>query len=410
MPENGELNRPVSNPANASPDDELEERMWGLKVDDGPPDWADGHGSPYPYRPGEPNCIFYMRTGTCGYGSKCRYNHPAYYFGQYGGELPQREGQPDCQFFLKTGTCRFGGTCKYHHPRDKVNAQPIQLNYLGLPIREGEKPCAYYMRTGSCKFGVACKFNHPQPSTSGYMFPVTSGSSAYGSTASSMVSPSGLPLMGGLSTWPFSRTPYAPHSHLLLPPNQSTMPMQHGWSAYTDGVNQISSAKNHTESGSSTPSNLPDRPGQPDCQYFMKTGTCKYGTSCKYHHPKERRNQVAVSTVGPLGLPLRPGEPVCNFYTMYGSCKYGSACKYDHPQMVGYYNYNYNYAMPALSIQDPSVMFPNQRSSQVTVTAPQRSPPKAEASDDDPADPSSQSSPSNNEPHSQSTQDQSDQN
>ncbi|OAY72640.1 Zinc finger CCCH domain-containing protein 57, partial [Ananas comosus] len=93
----------------------------------------------------------------------------------------------------------------------------------------------------------------------------------------------------------------------------------------------------------------------------MKTGTCKYGTSCKYHHPKERRNQVAVSTVGPLGLPLRPGEPVCNFYTMYGSCKYGSACKYDHPQMVGYYNYNYNYAMPALSIQDPSVMFPNQR-------------------------------------------------
>lgn len=107
---------------------------------------------------------------------------------------------------------------------------------------------------------------------------------------------------------------------------------------------------------------------------------------------------------------IMKGEPVCNFYTMYGSCKYGSACKYDHPQMVGYYNYNYNYAMPALSIQDPSVMFPNQRSSQVTVTAPQRSPPKAEASDDDPADPSSQSSPSNNEPHSQSTQDQSDQN
>ena len=23
-----------------------------------------------------PDCAYYMRTGTCGYGSKCRYNHP----------------------------------------------------------------------------------------------------------------------------------------------------------------------------------------------------------------------------------------------------------------------------------------------------------------------------------------------
>lgn len=35
-----------------------------------------GGGEFYPERPGMPDCAYYMRTGTCGYGSKCRYNHP----------------------------------------------------------------------------------------------------------------------------------------------------------------------------------------------------------------------------------------------------------------------------------------------------------------------------------------------
>lgn len=30
----------------------------------------------YPERPDEADCRFYLRTGHCGYGSRCRYNHP----------------------------------------------------------------------------------------------------------------------------------------------------------------------------------------------------------------------------------------------------------------------------------------------------------------------------------------------
>ena len=30
----------------------------------------------YPERQGVPNCVYYMRTGFCGYGSRCHYNHP----------------------------------------------------------------------------------------------------------------------------------------------------------------------------------------------------------------------------------------------------------------------------------------------------------------------------------------------
>ena len=32
----------------------------------------------YPDRPGERDCSYYLRTGLCGYGSNCRFNHPAY--------------------------------------------------------------------------------------------------------------------------------------------------------------------------------------------------------------------------------------------------------------------------------------------------------------------------------------------
>lgn len=37
-----------------------------------------GLGGPesYPERPDEANCIYYLRTGFCGYGFRCRFNHP----------------------------------------------------------------------------------------------------------------------------------------------------------------------------------------------------------------------------------------------------------------------------------------------------------------------------------------------
>jgi hypothetical protein len=45
--------------------------------------------------------------------------------------------RPPCAFFLKTGTCAFGDRCRYSHPYDRV--QPIAFNSLGLPLRPGER-------------------------------------------------------------------------------------------------------------------------------------------------------------------------------------------------------------------------------------------------------------------------------
>ncbi|XP_074590548.1 zinc finger CCCH domain-containing protein 3-like isoform X3 [Curcuma longa] len=303
----------------ASPEN-LEEPMRHLKIGNGKDsqEGAKGGMNLYPERPGEPDCSFYTRTGLCNYGNKCKYNHPPVTVQEvpltegthFKDELPQRDGQPDCQFFLKTGTCKFGKNCKYHHPRDKQDSQLLQFNILGLPMRKDEKSCPYYMRTRSCKFGVTCKFNHPQPvNTTAY-----AGFSAPTPVPYSV----GLPLC--FSRPPFMLSPgldglqyYIP---LILPPTQLTMPMQQGWSTYLPGP--------------SVSVDFPERPDQPKCQFYMKTGSCKFGSSCKYHHPKEM-NQVSPCFMGPFGLPHRPDAPACTSYATYGICKYGEACKFDHP-------------------------------------------------------------------------------
>lgn len=51
---------------------------------------------------------------------------------------------------------------------------------------------------------------------------------------------------------------------------------------------------------------FPERPGQPDCQFYMKTGDCKFGAVCRFHHPRERVIPMPDCDLSPIGLPLRP--------------------------------------------------------------------------------------------------------
>ncbi|KAK4577163.1 hypothetical protein RGQ29_027610 [Quercus rubra] len=378
MPDNRQVQK------NAMPNqsaNNIEEAFWRLKLNDNQEGGAAAQSAAYPDRPGEPNCLYYLRTGLCGYGSNCRYNHPSYASqgALYSGELPERVGQPDCGYFLKTGTCKYGSTCKYHHPRDRRGAGPVSFNILGLPMRQEEKSCPFYMRTGSCKFGVACKFDHPQPASLGPVLPVP-GHVAFGSMAPTVVPSSGLPYVGGFPAWSLPRMPYVssprwqdPQSYPSVPfsPSQGIISAQ-GWNTYNTYMGNMSpmsptssasvlgssfvyNSKNLGESGSSgqvhlssTPALiLPERPDQPECRYFMNNGTCKYGSDCKFHHPKER---IAQSIATQPGLPLRPGQAVCSYYSMYGLCKYGPTCKFDHPVVAP--PYNYTLSLPTLSMLD----------------------------------------------------------
>ncbi|XP_062175061.1 zinc finger CCCH domain-containing protein 58 [Alnus glutinosa] len=343
------------------PETGLEEPMWQLGL---------GGAESYPERPDEADCIYYLRTGFCGYGSRCRFNHPrdrGAVIGAArpgGGEYPERVGQPVCQYYIRTGACKFGASCKYHHPRQgEESVTSVSLNYYGYPLRPGEKECSYYVKTGQCKFGATCKFHHPQPA--GIQVPAVSlaqqvaavpAPTLYSDLPPSSVPPQQYGIVVARPPLPpgsYVQTPYGP---VMLPPSMVPFP---GWSPYPAPISPVPSPSTqsagqfygithlppHAYTGnyqplpsSARPSSssqkehsFPERPGQPECQYYMRTGDCKFGSSCKYHHPAELIAPKTNVVLSPSGLPLRPGAPPCTHYAQRGVCKFGPACKFDHP-------------------------------------------------------------------------------
>ncbi|KAG8054204.1 hypothetical protein GUJ93_ZPchr0001g30129 [Zizania palustris] len=275
----------------------------------------------YPERPGEPDCTYYLRTGLCRFSMSCRFNHPpdrnlAIASARMKGEYPERMGQPECQYYLKTGTCKFGPTCKFHHPREKAGiAGRVQLNTLGYPLRPNEKECAYYLKTGQCKYGNTCKFHHPEIFNG---VGSSHGSSIYPSVHSS--ANAGVPsYTGTMSNWTFPRGSFIQSPRWQNPSNYAPL-------IVPQGLVQVPSWNSYPRENV-----FPDRPDQPECQYYMKTGDCKFGAVCKFHHPRVRSMPPPDCLLSPVGLPLRPGEELCKFYSRYGICKFGANCKFDHP-------------------------------------------------------------------------------
>ncbi|GAB2285233.1 hypothetical protein Dimus_019686 [Dionaea muscipula] len=352
---NAASNSPIPPPDTIIEEEGVREVKLGEKENDGDQVGKEMAKKPavYPDRPGEPDCLYYLRTGTCRYGRNCRFNHPADPAKvaaaaaalQSTDELPQRVGEPDCGFYVKTGTCKYGSTCKYHHPRDRRSAAQVPLNTLGLPLRQEEKCCPFYMRTSMCKFGMACKFNHPQPtaipSSIETSFTVPRPA-AIGSSGSSILPSTGVAYVGGLPPWLLSKSHYVSDPRaaaaqtyvpFIFSPSQGIVASQ-GWPNYMGnlnpapptslnlvppptsifGNNLVYSPRDQNDMGMNAQVNglaanvalLPQRPDQPDCRYFMSTGSCKYGADCKYHHPTERTTQLALNSLGPHGLPLRP--------------------------------------------------------------------------------------------------------
>ncbi|BDA47514.1 probable serine/threonine-protein kinase/endoribonuclease IRE1 at C-terminar half [Coccomyxa sp. Obi] len=72
---------------------------------------------------------------------------------------------------------------------------------------------------------------------------------------------------------------------------------------------------------------FPSRPGQPLCDFYTKTGHCKFGEACKFDHPSHFGVRL-----NSLGLPMRDGEAVCSHFEKTLTCKFGPACKFNHPE------------------------------------------------------------------------------
>lgn len=52
------------------------------------------------------------------------------------------------QYYMKNGTCKFGSNCKFDHPREGGSVQPVVLNTSGYPLR----PVSVYSIQISIKF------------------------------------------------------------------------------------------------------------------------------------------------------------------------------------------------------------------------------------------------------------------
>ncbi|KAL3512619.1 hypothetical protein ACH5RR_025336 [Cinchona calisaya] len=299
----------------------------------------------YPMRLEAEDCSYYIKTGNCKFGMNCKYNHPPKKRNQGArdkakprAEDTERLGQTECKYYLTSGGCKFGSACKYNHSRERSAVAPIvEFNFLGLPIRMGEKECPYYMRTGSCKYGSNCRFNHPDPTSVAGHDP-TSG---YGNGGS-------VQLHGAAQ----STAPSWSSAPMMFPPTQG-IPSSPKWTGYQATVYPTSERSLPTPPAFSmnipaTETNFyvphqqqmpvdefPQRPGQPDCSYFLKTGDCKYKANCRFHHPKFQSSKSTSCALSDKGLPLRPDQSICSFYNRYGICKFGPACKFDHPENWG---------------------------------------------------------------------------
>ncbi|MCD7451112.1 hypothetical protein HAX54_009560 [Datura stramonium] len=308
----------------------------------------------YPLRPDAQDCPYYMKTGMCKFGSNCKFNHPSRRKIQLGTkekgkqreESQERPGQIECKYYLTSGGCKYGKACKFNHSREKNSISPIvEFNFLGLPIRPGERECPYYMRTGSCKYGSNCRFHHPDPTTVAGADP----SSGYNNAGAVAVQASSH---SAASSWspPRALNDTPPYVPMMYPPTQGIPSPNTEWNGYQAPVYPTSEKRLPTPpafamNNPTTKTNFyprpqqpllideyPERPGQLECSYFIKTGDCKYRSNCKFHHPKSRISKANSSVLNDKGLPLRPDQTVCSFYSRYGICKFGPACKFDHPE------------------------------------------------------------------------------
>ncbi|XP_072981539.1 zinc finger CCCH domain-containing protein 8 [Typha angustifolia] len=302
-----------------------------------------------PERPGEPDCPYYMKTQKCKFGSRCKFNHPKDklngVMGETGGEgtenldnsiLPERPSEPPCSFYMKTGKCKFGANCKFNHPKDILmppngqdtdtkgkleaaeqddfsadgDSQPSRTyvpftpallhNSKGLPVRPGETDCPFYLKTGSCKYGATCRYNHPDRNA---------------------INP---PLVASVG-------------QAILSSSVNNLPI--GVLNPTANLLQNFDLRSAHASLGIAPTVYPQRPGEIECDYYMKTGQCKFGERCRFHHPIDRSAPISNATqtveqnvkLTLAGLPRREGATVCSYYMKTGTCRYGASCRFDHP-------------------------------------------------------------------------------
>jgi hypothetical protein len=219
-------------------------------------------------------------------------------------KLPIRPNAEECLFYIHTGWCGYGSQCRYNHPPEKmVLYKPKAFNSLGFPLRENVADCAYFLRTGICKFGSTCKFNHPQKVIDEWPQQATSSAnpSAASSPALSPTAMASLPMMGNQSVQVLG-TPQFPPPQQPSPSRRGRSPSGQPLSPTSGGLFPPGPMTMYNQPSSSVgfpaaaPAGAMTYPGQPyivyyvpqtpdnRCWSFLTTGRCQLGHQCPYLH------------------------------------------------------------------------------------------------------------------------------
>ena len=184
----------------------------------------------------------------------------------------------DCRDYLRTGRCKYGASCKYRHPPNVQSGggmkTPLNPTEPMFPIRPNEPICQYFLKHGTCKFGQACKFHHP-PSSAQQQHYVPATALPVGASPVLLTVAPGRKMMEP-----------TPQLVAVGPPRTDVTQMMVQF--------------------------LPQRPEEPDCIYFLKNGRCKYGATCRYHHPVH-------AYANPSPQPRHPRHPRNSQSDMYSS-------------------------------------------------------------------------------------------
>jgi len=145
-------------------------------------------------------CYSFQSSGSCKFGSQCRYSHGEDGGAQQGGSggfssgggggyrsAPRSGPAGPCYSFQESGSCKFGNQCRYTHGDEPTSGSaggggaPSRYNtgdrYSSGPRSFGSSfggqrsggagPCYEFRDTGVCKFGDQCRFNHGAASSGG---------------------------------------------------------------------------------------------------------------------------------------------------------------------------------------------------------------------------------------------------
>mmetsp|Transcript_28727 Transcript_28727/g.50545 ORF Transcript_28727/g.50545 Transcript_28727/m.50545 type:complete len:425 (-) Transcript_28727:396-1670(-) len=307
-----------------------------------------------PLRTGCKPCTYYEKTGRCNYGAECRWDHPEEVIQKMSEEAanvsvnskgyPLRPDVETCKYYSQWGTCSFGKTCRWNHPDGIQGTHTASaVNSGGLPIRPEEKVCVYYVKTGTCKFAQTCKFNHPEVVTEEMKAEALAQSENkqdYANGAGPQIGATMQPAenYGALPTNEKGHPsrPGAPECTFYLKTGNCKFGLGCKFDhPFNIAPNPAAGVQGGGQTGyGKTPDGYnskgyPVRYGEPECQYFMKSGECKFGQTCRFNHPEHAAVGVMLNS---KGYPMRPGFPACQFFTKTGECKFGQTCKFDHPE------------------------------------------------------------------------------